>query len=260
METLYDSVELYEKLSKITDIDKDTAEYLNKSSYDDILNLKKINVNTGKLFDNYKKENLVKSQITEAFNKLTVENKDIVVDILSKLNYENEENYDAFIEKAITLLSNDYPELRKRGCLLASSMRDHKININGNEYSFSTKILSKVKKNFDNMQFVDICVDKNKKIMISIANLNNEKLLNNKILDEIIKKFKSFIVDATINENIENALLTLCNLICNINIDEDKKSLIHGTVKFIREKLEYNSSMKGAIKIKCEIIIENIKF
>ena len=265
MYSVYKTEDLFNKLDSCTEKNEKVINFFSTFSYNSIINQNIAKDNSAFVFKNAKNEDLTKSKIIEALNKLHPQTLSKSINMIRSITFKTIDELHELVYQCIQKIKRDNDQMRPLvAALCFEIINTYFITTEGTEIYFRKLLLEEVKReyllsmNFDNDSWTK---DKSEKNMILIGTLFNGKIITSSIMKDIINDFKKNIMykeNSTPEEyeKIEKSLQILSCLISCIVLNEDSKS-IYGDLDLYLENIMLLYEKKTFITKKIRLVTKN---
>ena len=257
--------EIYSSFKENTNNDEETLNFFNTFSYANILEKHNVKLNSSIVFINSNNENTIKSSILNLLNKLHLKNITKTAIELREIKFKTIEDLNELVIQCIQKIKRDNEQLKPITAELCYELQSTYFLTDKDEKIYFRKILLAEIKNdyiksikFDEQDWnKDFC----EKTLNIITIFYNKKIINKEIIVSIINDLKNKLIykeDETIEyyNIIENIIYQYINLLLNIEINEDNKTILNENIEFIENELiKYES--KKYISKKIQLICKN---
>ena len=257
MSIMYNIETLVNVLESVNKENSIVSEYLEKTTWESILNDR--NKNNGILLKTIN-ENKNKSIITCILNKVSNINLKNCVDEVFSLKFINVDEFMEIIYIIIDkFVTTKILSTKKILSLLCFEIRDLHLNFNDRVFYFENILLDEIKKIYEAL-LINYDKDKSENILSTISNLYSTELINLDIIQSIFKDLKKIIEfneTKTNFENVENSISMMCFFIDNLKLNEHYKFVITDIYNFLKEQKKlYDKNISMQIKMKILNTIE----
>ena len=265
MYSVYKTEDLFNKLDSCTEKNEKVINFFSTFSYNSIINQNIAKDNSAFVFKNAKNEDLTKSKIIEALNKLHPQTLSKSINMIRSITFKTIDELHELVYQCIQKIKRDNDQMRPLvAALCFEIINTYFITTEGTEIYFRKLLLEEVKReyllsmNFDNDSWTK---DKSEKNMILIGTLFNGKIITSSIMKDIINDFKKNIMykeNSTPEEyeKIEKSLQILSCLISCIVLNDDSKS-IYGDLDLYLENIMLLYEKKTFITKKIRLVTKN---
>jgi hypothetical protein len=253
----YNTEELLEVLSTITDIDEKADEYFINFTEEQIAIKKQIHLNTAFIASNKIKENPLKSSITEIFNKFQPDTITMTEDKIRNLEFKTLDDFNLLVLRFMFGLNNDNLNVRNLTALLLERLKNFTVIIQNVGHVMSVFIINKSKNEFDkaiSFENVNYTLSFGKKTLLLITTLYNNQLIVEQALSDIITAHQSYINENIINiekiKNVENAIYQFHWLLTNI---KDKTKIENEKEYLLQLLTQYKNILSSQVRFTCDV-------
>ncbi len=262
---VYNTNQLFDVLTNITEPNEDVVNFFKKISFEDINNQQTAKGNSTHVFNKIIKEDTTKAKIIGYLNKLSQHNLSKVVGSIRDIVFQTTEELDELVYQCIQKIKRENELIRPLVAALCWEFLSlYFITSDNNKIYFRKLLLTSVKNeyissiSFDSNEWTK---EKADKIMILIGTLYNGKIIDNKIMSSIINDLKKNIAYKDENqeyyEKVEKSIQILSCLISSIVLNFDSKEMLGDLDKFLLNQVEIYETKK-CIQRKTRLICKNI--
>lgn len=264
--TVYNSVELFEKLNSNVNKNIEVETFFKKFSFEDVANQQIDKGNTTHVFNKIIKEDTTKARIIGYLNKLNQNNLAKVVSSIREIAFQTNDELNELVYQCIQKIKRDNDIIRPLVAALCKEfLALYFVTSDSDKIYFRKLLLSEVKKEY--VSSIDFnsnewTKEKSNRVMILISTLFNEKIIEDKIMLSIIldlKKNITYKADKTQEyyENVEKSIQLLSCLVSSIVLNAESKIIFNGLDTFLQEQIVIYEEVK-CIQKKTRLICKNI--
>ncbi|AYV79988.1 MAG: hypothetical protein Gaeavirus4_11 [Gaeavirus sp.] len=269
--TTYDSILLTEKLNNITDLSDDVNNFFATFSFSSITNHNIDKGNSAYVFKNAIKDDNTKSKIITALNKLNQQNLNKIISMIREIVFQTQEELNELVNQCVQKIKRDSDQNKALvAALCYELLATHFITTTGEKIYFRKLLLTTVKSDYiegTNYTSETWTRDKGEKSMILIGTLYNSKIIDDKIMTNVILDFRNNIIFKSEGtqetyEIVEKSIHLLSCLVSTIIINENTFDIYSDLDKFLIEQMliyEDKRCISRRIRLVCKTIVEELQ-
>lgn len=271
MYAVFNYNELIDKINKSEIINTDVNEFFNTFTFNTIINQQIAKGESGAVFRNAIKEDTIKSKIIQLLNKLNAQNITKIISSVREIHFNSIEELNELVFQCIQKIKRDNEQIRPLVAVLCwEFLLLHFVTSENEKIYFKKLLLTEVKKEYlssINYDLEDWSKDKTDKSMILIGTLFNNKVIEQKIMNEIINDFKK-IIEYRENgsqedyENVEKCLQQLKCLVSSVVLNSENKIVFDGLDDFLEKNIniyEEKKCIQKKIRLVCKNTIDELR-